>query len=158
MGVDKPNVRLVVHLDMPSSLEAYLQEAGRAGRDRKPALAVLLWSPGDAESRFALGARSDVSYEDLVALWRAVNQLPAEPVGETQRRVVTARELLFQPALRGRFDAFDAEEETRVKVAVNWLEHAGVLERHENVTRVFSGKPRLPTLDAAKAWMAEKLD
>ncbi|WP_439881995.1 RecQ family ATP-dependent DNA helicase [Pontibacter sp. MBLB2868] len=47
MGIDKPDVRLVVHLDLPESLEAYYQEAGRAGRDEKYAYATILYGPND---------------------------------------------------------------------------------------------------------------
>lgn len=50
MGIDKPDVRLVVHLTPPDSLEAYFQEAGRAGRDGLKAYAVLLYAPSDAEA------------------------------------------------------------------------------------------------------------
>lgn len=47
MGIDKPNVRFVVHMDLPDSPEAYFQEAGRAGRDEKKAYAVLLFNQSD---------------------------------------------------------------------------------------------------------------
>lgn len=45
MGIDKPNVRMTIHLNYPSSLESFVQEAGRAGRDRKMALATIMYSP-----------------------------------------------------------------------------------------------------------------
>ncbi|MEI7980975.1 MAG: ATP-dependent DNA helicase RecQ [Bacteroidota bacterium] len=56
MGIDKPNVRFVVHLDLPDSVEAYFQEAGRGGRDEKQAYAVLLYETADI-----LNARHNLS-------------------------------------------------------------------------------------------------
>ncbi|WP_373749373.1 RecQ family ATP-dependent DNA helicase [Bacteroides heparinolyticus] len=47
MGIDKPDVRIVVHMDLPDSIEAYFQEAGRAGRDGKKAYAVILYAKSD---------------------------------------------------------------------------------------------------------------
>ncbi|MDR1249679.1 MAG: RecQ family ATP-dependent DNA helicase [Treponema sp.] len=47
MGVDKADIRTVIHRDCPPSVEAYLQESGRAGRDGRPSKAILLWGPGD---------------------------------------------------------------------------------------------------------------
>ncbi|WP_434504124.1 RecQ family ATP-dependent DNA helicase [Prevotella sp.] len=52
MGIDKPNVRTVVHIDCPDSIEAYFQEAGRAGRDGKKAYAVLLYNDGDCRKLY----------------------------------------------------------------------------------------------------------
>ena len=62
MGIDKPDVRLVVHMDLPDSPEAYFQEAGRAGRDEKEALAVLLFNNSDKRQA---GQRIATSFPEL---------------------------------------------------------------------------------------------
>ena len=61
MGIDKPDVRMVIHIDCPDSLEAYFQEAGRAGRDGNKAYAVLLY---DAADERKLRKRIDDTFPD----------------------------------------------------------------------------------------------
>ena len=72
MGIDKPDVRSVVHIDLPDSLEAYFQEAGRGGRDGEKSYAVLLYAPADKamlERNFEL---SFPPLEDLRQVYRAL--------------------------------------------------------------------------------------
>jgi ATP-dependent DNA helicase RecQ len=64
MGVDKAGIRTVIHRDCPPSVEAYLQESGRAGRDGQPARAVLLWGPDDEQ---ALGRAKSGADRDRMA-------------------------------------------------------------------------------------------
>ena len=75
MGIDKPDVRLVVHADIPGSLENYLQEAGRAGRDRAAARCVLLYDADDVERQFGMSARSRLTRAEIHGILRALRNL-----------------------------------------------------------------------------------
>ena len=81
MGIDKPDVRFVVHCDLPESPEAYFQEAGRAGRDGRPSYAVLLWSGDDVRRLRQLCSLSfpNLEYiEDIYHKLHVFYQIPYE--------------------------------------------------------------------------------
>jgi ATP-dependent DNA helicase RecQ len=81
MGIDKPDVRFVVHIDLPDTLEAYFQEAGRAGRDEKQAFAVLLYHPSDQQK---LQQRTETTFppvEDIRRVYEALGNYYQLAVG-----------------------------------------------------------------------------
>ncbi|WP_425392487.1 RecQ family ATP-dependent DNA helicase [Ekhidna sp.] len=72
MGIDKPNVRTVIHMDLPDSLEAYYQEAGRAGRDERKAYAVALYHVQDIDELKERTSRSVVTLEQIKRTYQAL--------------------------------------------------------------------------------------
>ncbi len=72
MGIDKPNIRYIVHFQAPGSLEQYVQEAGRAGRDGKPARCILLFDPADLRIQEFLEEQSRPTGGQLRRVGRAL--------------------------------------------------------------------------------------
>ena len=148
LGIDKPDVRLVVHADIPGSLENYLQEAGRAGRDQGAARCVLLYTQDDVERQFGMSARSRLTRREIHGVLRALRNL-----GRRKRLdgevVATAGEILREDE-DNTFERDSATDDTRVRTAVAWLEEAVLLTREENRVQVFPSSLRVGSTAEAR--------
>jgi ATP-dependent DNA helicase RecQ len=122
MGIDKPDVRWVIHVDVPESIDSYYQEVGRAGRDGAPADAILLWRVADLGLRkfFAGGGGADPDELERVAV---VLTAAGGPVDEA--------------ALRDQLEFTD----TRLLKVVTRLEDVGAVIVEEGTVRVPEGAP-----------------
>jgi RecQ family ATP-dependent DNA helicase len=123
MGIDKADIRMVVHFNLPRSVEAYYQEAGRAGRDGLRSQCVLLFTPSDKANMTRRARESRFTVGEILRVFRAVEVRLAS--GE---RIIQADDLERDLEL----------EDTRLRVALGILQQAGALVRGYDVPQVFS--------------------
>ncbi|MEI8133634.1 MAG: ATP-dependent DNA helicase RecQ [bacterium] len=127
MGIDKPDVRAVIHYDIPSTLEAYYQESGRAGRDGSDALAIMMFNTGDERTHEFLIGRNYPSAEELADLYHTLCQIAFE---SSAPKFPT--DMSFT---RNQIEAVNSGIVSSMSRSLELLNEAGVLEYHERTSQ-----------------------
>jgi ATP-dependent DNA helicase RecQ len=124
LGIDKPDVRFVIHLDVPDSLEAYFQEAGRAGRDGKKSVAVMLYNGTDKRRLHKMVTDSFPKIETIRNIYSSIGNYLMIPIG-------SGKEMIYDFHLEDFARKFKFQQ-SAVYHSLKILEKQGYLEYIEN--------------------------
>ncbi|MDD4104195.1 MAG: AAA family ATPase, partial [Bacilli bacterium] len=142
MGVDKNDVGIVIHYDISSSLEDYVQEAGRAGRDENiSAECFVLFNEEDLNKHFVLLNQTKLSIKEIQQVWKAIKEI-------TKLRASASRSALEIAREAGWDDSID-DIEMRVKTAIAALEESGFMKRGQNAPRIFANSILVNNMEEA---------
>lgn len=131
MGVDKKDVGMVIHFELSDSLENYVQEAGRAGRDENiTADCYVLFNEEDLSKHFILLNQTKLNIKEIQQIWKAIKEI-------THFRSNVSNSAL-EIARKAGWDDNVVEIETRVTTAISALEEAGYLKRGQNMPQIFA--------------------
>ena len=145
MGVDKSDVGLVVHYEISDSLENYIQEAGRAGRDvNSQAECYVLYNDDDLNKHFILLNQTKLTLSEINQVWSAVKKLTAKHDCIHISALEIARKAGWEEI---------RDVETKVKSAIAALETAGYLRRGMNSPRIFATSIVPRNMDEASEWI-----
>lgn len=125
MGIDKPDVRTVIHFDVPECLENYYQEAGRAGRDGKRAFAVLLYHTKDVEELKTLPAARFPSVTQIKEVYQHLSDFLEIPVG-------SGEDMYYDFDIKTFLANFHLDASVAM-YALKALESEGYITFHENI-------------------------
>ncbi len=143
MGVDKKDVGLVVHYDISDSLENYVQEAGRAGRDPSMnAECYILYADNDLDKHFILLNQTKLSISEIQQVWKAIKDLTAKRQQVSCSPLDIARQAGWSEEIE--------DLETRIRAAISALEDAGYIHRGTNSPHVFATGIAVRNMDEAR--------
>lgn len=160
MGIDKPDVRFVIHYQIPGNLENYYQEAGRAGRDRQPSFCILLFCPEDREIQQTFLSGHNWEVEDVI-IGVKDNMIPEKFPDYLKRYILENREDILQNSVKIIAGLQLLKQYARLQIEKYWDMETyvtGSVCRRQKILDYFDEKAMFKNCDGCDVCLSLKAD